>query len=366
MNWLPQLSSGYFAVAGLLCAAGPILIHLLNRRRFRRVEWAAMDFLFEALHQQKRKLQLRDLILLLLRAAAVLFFGLALARPYFRSDESRVAANSPRHLIVLLDNSLSMGYRQLDTTTLELAKQQAGEIIESLPEGSQVTIIGTCGSWDVSHGPIRRKSDALEFLTTVRLVDSASRIEEAIAAARKAMGTAEPLADQIVYFSDLQRNNWPTQLESISSESASFGQLPTWQIRDMSHGAWNNGWVADIQLRDGIVDLDTPATLFVTVRCQGPAPRRTQVSLAVNSQVVSTRSVELPAGRTERQFAFECSFADALVGTGDATFVPLQVTITRDRLEQDDHRTIMVPVVTSLPVVFVDQYTSADEDPALG
>ncbi len=67
MNWIPQLATGYFAIAGLACAAGPIVIHLLNRRRYRRVEWAAMDFLAEALQQQRRRLNLRDLLLLFLR-----------------------------------------------------------------------------------------------------------------------------------------------------------------------------------------------------------------------------------------------------------------------------------------------------------
>ena len=37
-----------FAIAGLIAAAAPIVIHLLNRRRFREIDWGAMDFLLEA------------------------------------------------------------------------------------------------------------------------------------------------------------------------------------------------------------------------------------------------------------------------------------------------------------------------------
>ena len=65
-----------FAVAGLVAAAGPVIIHLLNRRRFRVVNWAAMDFLLEALQRNRRILQLRDLLLLAC-TACVLLFGLA-------------------------------------------------------------------------------------------------------------------------------------------------------------------------------------------------------------------------------------------------------------------------------------------------
>ena len=65
-----------FAVAGLVLAAGPVLIHLLNRRRFRVVNWAAMDFLKEAMQRQRRILRLRDFFLLLLIAGMVLGGGI--------------------------------------------------------------------------------------------------------------------------------------------------------------------------------------------------------------------------------------------------------------------------------------------------
>ena len=78
MNLLPSFSIWQFAVAGAIFATGPLIIHLLNRRRFRVVHWAAMEFLLQAVKRNRRILQLRDLILLLLRTAAVLLFGLAM------------------------------------------------------------------------------------------------------------------------------------------------------------------------------------------------------------------------------------------------------------------------------------------------
>ena len=83
-----QFLPGYawFAIAGALAAAGPVVIHLLNRRRFRVVHWAAMDFLKEAVRRNRRILEWRDLVLLLLRTLAVVLFGLALARPLVPAD----------------------------------------------------------------------------------------------------------------------------------------------------------------------------------------------------------------------------------------------------------------------------------------
>ena len=58
----------------------PIIIHLLNRRRFRRLEWAAMEFLLDALRRNRRRIRIEQWILLLLRIAAVLLIVIARAR----------------------------------------------------------------------------------------------------------------------------------------------------------------------------------------------------------------------------------------------------------------------------------------------
>jgi len=62
----------------LAAAAVPIIIHLINLTRFRKVEWAAMEFLLRAYQKTRRKLQLESLIMLLLRIAAVILVALAL------------------------------------------------------------------------------------------------------------------------------------------------------------------------------------------------------------------------------------------------------------------------------------------------
>src|SRR4051812_28789933 len=104
------ISPGYgaFAIAGVIAASVPVIIHLLNRRRFRTIEWAAMKFLMEAVRRNRRMMRLRDLLLLALRTLALALFGLALARPFF-AGSSTAAPNQPIHAVVVVDNSLSMG-----------------------------------------------------------------------------------------------------------------------------------------------------------------------------------------------------------------------------------------------------------------
>jgi hypothetical protein len=74
----------YTMVAGAALVSSPIIIHLINRLRYRRVRWAAMEFLLKSQKRNRRRLIIEQLILLLLRIALVLLVGLLLAR--FLSD----------------------------------------------------------------------------------------------------------------------------------------------------------------------------------------------------------------------------------------------------------------------------------------
>ncbi len=77
-----------FAWAGLAAAVVPVLIHWFNRRRYRQISWAAMDFLRQAVARSQRFSRLRDVWLLAIRCACPLLLGLALARPAITSPAS--------------------------------------------------------------------------------------------------------------------------------------------------------------------------------------------------------------------------------------------------------------------------------------
>src|SRR4051812_37818031 len=70
-----------FFWAGLAAVSIPIIIHILNRRRFKTVTWAAMDFLLRAMKKNRRRLRFEQWVLLATRCLLVFLLGLALARP---------------------------------------------------------------------------------------------------------------------------------------------------------------------------------------------------------------------------------------------------------------------------------------------
>ena len=99
------LNPGYLAAAAALISV-PIIIHLINRMRFKRVRWAAMEFLLKAQKRNRRRLIIEQLLLLLLRCFLVALIGLLVLR-FVGFNMSDFAGKQGMH-IVLIDDTLSM------------------------------------------------------------------------------------------------------------------------------------------------------------------------------------------------------------------------------------------------------------------
>lgn len=127
-------------------ASVPIAIHLLSRRRYRRVPWAAMDFLERAFKRTRRRLRIENLLLMLLRVAILLFLAFALAGPRLEGSGllSGVGGTS-KHVVFVVDTSFSMDARdQRDESPFAKAKQTALQILEGLdPDGDSAALITT-------------------------------------------------------------------------------------------------------------------------------------------------------------------------------------------------------------------------------
>jgi hypothetical protein len=366
LNFFP--GSEMFAVAGAVAAAGPILIHLLNRRRYKVVAWAAMDFVRKALTRNRRILQWRDLLLLILRTACVLLFGLGMSRPFFSSGGNVLDSQQPVHAILLLDNSLSMDYSRMEGSLLDLAKREAIGFVDRLPEGSRVTVLPVCGSaFPFSRDGLRDLEEVREAINRIEVVDRSAPLTIAVDLAAEALQTVPELpVKRVVLFGDQQTNNWPAATRSETNSSAGLSELlarvPDLQVVRVAADDPVNTWVADLSVPDNLADTETPTQIVATIRHEGTEPRAgVPVSLKVDGVEVASQTVDLEPGQA-REVRFLHQFS-ATVEAGQVGFAAAEVSIPPDRLALDDARHVMVPVVATVPVVFVDQYGS-EENPA--
>src|SRR3954467_1944339 len=104
--------SPWFFWAGLVAVGIPILIHILNRRRFKVIRWAAMEYLLQAMRKNRRRLKFEQWLLLATRCALLLLLGIALARPLGCENNTLASLAGQRNglHVFVIDNSYSMAY----------------------------------------------------------------------------------------------------------------------------------------------------------------------------------------------------------------------------------------------------------------
>src|ERR1043166_1376800 len=97
----------YTLAAGGLLVATPIIIHLINRIRFRRVKWAAMEFLLKAQKRMRRRKILEQLILLFLRCLLVALIAMLCGR-FIGCGDGAGKQTRPTTHVIILDDTPSM------------------------------------------------------------------------------------------------------------------------------------------------------------------------------------------------------------------------------------------------------------------
>lgn len=352
-------SAFLFALAAGL---GPVIIHLLNRQRYQNVDWAAMQFLLQAVSSRRRRVQIRDLLLLLLRTLAIIFFVLAMARPIWTSESASSTLSQPVHLVLLIDNSLSMAYVPLDQSYLERAQTKASDVIREMPSGSQVSILPMCPSGESTFAELHEsKEDALDALQRIDCVDRAVRLDVAFDQVRQALripGTAP--TKRVVVLSDMQESTWASHVDLDDPEE--LGSVQYVAIRSSADETDANSWVEQIALRNGYAETGIPAAFDAVVRHEGREERKqVKATLKVAGAIVDSKMIDLVPGQKTR-VSFEHVF-NAHGEPVNPSYVPVRVSIDGDKLAQDDERFLMAPVFERAPILFIDQHGDF-EDPS--
>src|SRR4051794_26375071 len=121
----------WYMIAGGVLVSAPIIIHLINRMRFKRIRWAAMEFLLKSQKKNQRRLIIEQLLLLLLRILMVLLVAFLVAR--FVGGALAATGTGTLHMVVV-DDTLSMGDRWVKdgqtSTSFEVARDQVRELVK--------------------------------------------------------------------------------------------------------------------------------------------------------------------------------------------------------------------------------------------
>lgn len=190
--------------AGLLALSIPIVVHLFNFRRFRRVYFSSIQFLKKIELETNKQSQLKKLLTLLFRCLALVFLVLAFVQPIIQSNQHAAVLSKSKAVSIFIDNSFSMNSVGSEAGLLELAKATAIDIIKGYPSATKFQIITNDLSGRQQH--LLPKEDALKEVENIEVSSASAQLKEVFNKQKNAL--AESHADNkiLYYVTDFQKS----------------------------------------------------------------------------------------------------------------------------------------------------------------
>lgn len=366
-------------LAGALLFAVPLVIHLLNRQRHKRRQWAAMDFLLRAYKKQRSRLRNENLLLLLLRCLLPIVLALAIARPVLEAAVGALSGGGAVHHVLVLDGTYGMGVQQGGSPSpFERGRQLVGRLLDGLEQeqgGAKVTLVlaGTRPRFLV-RGDQNLLAVRNQWLALQRPDDAAGELGPALFQVADALDETPGERAQVYVLTDLQARSFGKALQSGDqpAEAELFDTardaVERLKKRDDTQLHWIDcgpfaearaGGVADnvqitaLELGRPIAIARTPTEVIARLRNRGQTKVDAEVTLDIDGGEPMRKLVSLAPG-AEGEAEFLVSFRE--VGRRK-----VRASIPADGLTADDERFLSVGVRERIRVLLVDG--AADEDP---
>ncbi|TCD00936.1 BatA domain-containing protein [Pedobacter psychroterrae] len=184
----------------LLAIAIPIVIHLFNFRRFKKIYFSNVQFLKEAKEQNSSREKLKNLLILACRILAVTFLVLAFARPFIPS-ETAANPSATNVVSVYIDNSYSMETVNKEGSLLDEARRKAKELVQGYGLNDQFRLV--TNDFEGRHQRLLNKEEFIQLLDEIKISPVSRTLQQVIN--RQQSGTAGN-KNQISYLiSDFQK-----------------------------------------------------------------------------------------------------------------------------------------------------------------
>ncbi|MCH8880640.1 MAG: BatA domain-containing protein [Planctomycetes bacterium] len=391
-----------FLWAGMGLALIPIVIYILNRRRYRTVAWAAMRFLLAANRKTIRRTRLEQLLLMALRITLLVLLGLAMGRPFLQSGAAPAVFAERTHHIFVLDDSFSMSatidpHESGEPTrrAFDMQIELAYRLLQDLPTRDPVSLFWMgYPARQVNRKPIFDRALAGRLLKTAKpghghsdLIGALRRVRDLIASLRE-----EHPRHTVYVFSDfakptLQPAEAPalsTQHSALSSQHSALSTQhsalstqhsvpsPLESLKSLAHEITRS---ASLVLHD-VCDHDTPNLANTYLAPQTNLVGAGEVAEIVNTitNLAARRSAECKVriavdGKEVREFTIEpleagasqsLSFAIEFELPGLHTIQSTLLAKSNERalpgdvLKLDNTRLVVVEAREQVPILIVD------------
>lgn len=331
---------------GLIAASIPILLHFMNLRKLKKIEFSTLNFLKELQKTKVRRIKLKQWLLLLLRVLIIVFIVLGFARPAATGigSGSSAAATSA---VFIVDNTFSMSVVFNEGSYFNKVKQAALKLVNGFQIGDEITVIPFVSDQDLTVTPKTNLELIKSEIEAVRILNRRGTLNEALIKAGRILYDSHNINKEIYIFTDLQKG-------SIFSNENEISYLPQLLngsrifLIDMGNRSLNNSGVDKIKSGNQIFEKGKKVGFYSTITNYSGERVSQVASLLINGKRSAQQSVSL-IPRESKEFYFETTLSDTGV-------ISASVEIEDDDINGDNQRFLnfYIPDKIKLLILYKD------------
>jgi hypothetical protein len=340
------------ALFGLLAAAIPILLHLLNLRKLRTVEFSTLAFLKELQKTRIRRLKLRQILLLILRTLLILFIVIAFSRPTLRGTLiGNLGTHARTSAVFIIDDSYSMTVSNEQGELLHQARQAAESINHLFTEGDEIYLVRLSASTTTAPGyDMATRDFALLNKNIDEIGPSPIRrsLEDGLRIASRFLATTRNFNKEVYIFSDFQQGVLTDSPGDAVTKEKLFPPEVRFFFLPVNKRSVQNFGVESVTIPSAILERDKPFVIQAQIgNFSDNSAQDHVVGVFLNGTRVAERSIDLP-----KHSSVPVEFS---VTAGAVGYVHGFVEIEDDDFPYDNRRYFVLQIPDQIRVLLVGE-----------
>jgi len=338
------------ALFGLFAALIPILLHIFNLRKLKRIEFSTLTFLKELQKNKIRRIKIRQLILLILRTLLIFFIVLAFSRPTLKGTlPSQLAIQVKSTAIILIDDSPSMSARDEQGIFLRQAKSIANDILNFIKEGDEVFIIKLSETINENFQclPCRNFTYAKNAIDNIQISSIRGTIDDGLNYCAKLLSTTQNYNKEIYIISDLTLSAFKTDLpEKNKNKKLVFPPATQLYLVQAGNAKIYNIGIESVEITSTILEVNKPFTINVKIANYGYSRTNNNLlKVYLGDECVAQKAIDVQNKQTKE---IEFSLIPSYKG-----FIEGRVELEDDNLIYDNLKYFIVHIPDQVNVLLV-------------
>ncbi|WP_316783259.1 BatA and WFA domain-containing protein [Pedobacter frigiditerrae] len=265
----------------------PVIIHLFNFRKFKKVYFSNVAFLKEIKEQTSSQEKLKNLLILISRILAITFLVLAFARPFLPSG-SKIDQSKGNIVSIYIDNSYSMEAVNKEGSLLDEAKRKAKEVVKAFQINDRFQLL--TNDFEGKHQRLLNADELLQAVDEVKISSASRKLQQVI---NRQQSVFTGASNRFAYvISDFQKGF--AGEEPIKTDANTNVSLVKLNANDLPNVAVDSVW-----LLSPVHQANATEKLVVQLRNYGDEDAKNiSVKLNINKQQKAISSLNIPAGKT--------------------------------------------------------------------